>query len=69
MTPPVGLASVGNDTVKQAGYHLFFLFFGDRSQLVVLLDCLCEVNKLYSAQVGMMVSRSVCGKATQEAVT
>ena len=42
---------------------LFFLaVFGGRSQLVVELDCLCEVNNLYSAQVGMVVSRSVYGK-------
>ena len=34
------------------------LFFGGRSQLVVELDRLCEVNNLYSAQVGMIVSRT-----------
>ena len=34
-----------------------FFFFGGRPQLVVELDRLCEVN-LYSAQVGMVVSRT-----------
>ena len=43
----------------------FFIvfFFGGRPQLVVELDHLCEVKNLYSAQVGMLVSRSVQGKA------
>ena len=74
-TPPplpyyiwVGLASVGNDTVKHAAGYLSYtarvpFCFGGRSQLVVELDQSCEVNSLYSAQVGMVVLRSVYGKA------
>ena len=67
----VGLASVGNDTVKhlleldKQGTTFFFFFFGGggRPQLVVELDHLCEVNNLCSAQVGMIASRGVRAKA------
>ena len=38
-------------------------FFGGRSQLVVELNRSCEVNNLYSAQVEIIVSRGVYGKA------
>ena len=36
------------------GTAFFSFFFGGRSQLVVELDDLCEVNNLYSTQVGMI---------------
>ena len=41
----------------------FVCFFGDRSQLVVELDRLCGGSNLYYAQVGIIVSCSVYGKA------
>ena len=83
-TPPlpffleVGLASVDNDTVNQSrslreldiqGTVFFSFLFGGRPLLVVELDHLCEGKHLYSAQVKMIVSRSVAREGTQEAVT
>ena len=48
---------------RQPGYR--FVFVGGRSQLVVEFDPLCEVNNLYSAQVGMIGSRSVYDKTPE----
>ena len=71
------MASVGNGTVKHAADYqtIFccFIFLGGWSQQLVveLIDHLCEVENLSSAQGGMVVSsiNSVYGKAAQEAVT
>ena len=68
--------SVGNDAVKyaavkavkQPGHRFLFLFLGDRSQLVVELYLLCEVNNLLlrtsgSDRTTYLVPGSVYGKA------
>ena len=44
----------------------FFFGGGGRSQLIAELYHMCEVNNLYSAQVGMVVSRSFDGRAPKK---
>ena len=57
------LCEVKNLNSAQQGEWSYDVGFGCRSLLVVELDHLCEVNNLYFVQVGMLVSRSVYGKA------
>ena len=44
------------------------VFFGGRPQPVIELDHLCEVKNIYFAQLGMIVSRSIQGKAPKRQI-
>ena len=57
------MTKASNRRVRTPPRALFLFFFGGRPQLVVELDHLCEVNNMYSAQVGIIVSCSVQGKS------
>ena len=46
-------------------FLFFSIYFGGRPQLVVELGNLCQFKNLYSAQLGMVVLRSVQGKTPQ----